>query len=163
MSPVPSTAALSTMRPLRSGQLVDPRRDERPQRAGQLGVAAAGRQPGQLDEEQRVAAAAVDELATLRSVDSAPALRSSTPQTSSVASSMPSGPSGTCSTSGRSTVGGHDEVGVGALGGDEQEREVRQRADDDPELVAQHRVGPVQVVERTGPSSGSGRGAAPCR
>ncbi len=108
-SAVPSTAALSMRRPLltpaagrcgrRSAPAASPAARCRQVAGGRL--ASSTRNSGLPPPRSTM-------VATLRSVDlGGQQLAPEIEQTSAVESSMPSGPSGTCSTSGRSTGGGH--------------------------------------------------------
>ncbi len=134
-------------RPLRRRQLVEAGGDEGAQRPGELGVlGAGGGQSGQLDEEQRVAAATGDELGHRPvAVVGRAALEEAADQ-------------------GRRLLDAeraerhlqHDraldcrwpvDIGVRSLARDHQERQLGQRAHDDAELVAQARLGPLQVVD----------------
>ena len=144
---VPEDGGVVEDRPLDGRQLVDAGGDEGPQRAGQLGrVGAAGGQRRQLHQEQRVAAAAIDERldAALVVVGRLTTGQHAADQLEAVGA--------------LERAQGHldDErpfdrrrphhVRIGPLPGDEQEGAVAQRTHDDGEVVAQHRVGPLQVV-----------------
>ena len=134
-------------RPLGHRQLIDARRDQSPQRSGQVRHRAArGSEGGQLDEEQGVAAAAVDE----------PGDDPLTRLVTVAAFEDPAHELGGIVDAERAEWHLEDErtfdrrrphaVRIGPLPRDEQERQVRERADDHGELVAEGRIGPLQVV-----------------
>ena len=135
-------------RPLHAGQLVDAGGDQGAQRARQLRrVGAARRQRSQLDQEQRVASAAIDERLDAGVVVTA--LLSGGEHAADQLEAV--GPLE------RAERHLHDErpfdrwrplhVRIGPLPGDEEEGAVAQRPHDDGEVIAQHRVGPLQVVD----------------
>ena len=96
-------------------------------RAARRGV-HDGRQAGHLDEEERVATAAVDEVGDLASsVQHPSASRSRTPQTSAVASLAERRRAARGARAAGRAAGGHAELLVGALARDEQEWQVGQR------------------------------------
>ena len=132
---------------LRCRQLVDAGGDERPQRAGQIVAVARRGEAGQLDEEQRVPAAAGDEVGDDRLGVARCRRRSRMPHTSVVASSRFERPERDLHDERSLDRRRPDDAAVGPLRRDEQERQVRQRAHDDAELVAQRRIGPLQVVD----------------
>ena len=136
-------------RPLRRRQLVDAGGDEGPQRAGQLGrvgrsVAASA---GQLDEEQRVAAAAVDErldraIVVVDAVALARGCRGP-------ARGCPRARAGRAAPAARAAARPAAATPCrrrAAAPVTSRNGQVAQRAHDDGQLVAQRRVGPLQVV-----------------
>ena len=110
----------------------------------------ADRQGGQLDEEQRVAAAALDEIldeVVNRRLAVAVTLDQQTNQGAGVGDGEGSE---RYPQQQRPVEKGRrpEQIVVGALAGDDKERQVGQRANDDGEQVADHRVGPLQVVDQ---------------
>ena len=111
---VPEHGGVVEDRPLHGRQLVDAGGDEGPQRARQLRRVGAARRRAPPARPGTAGCRRRDRRAPRRRRSSSPGSRlASMLRTRSRQSARSSGPSGTCTTSGRSTVGGHSTSGSG--------------------------------------------------
>ncbi len=134
----------------RRRQLVEAGGDEGAQRTWQVRLRRrTDGQGGELDEEQRVAAAPLDEILDER-IDWEIGVAIAFEQLPNERGGVGEGERAERDTQEQRAVEQRrrpHEVVVGALAGDQQERQVGERTDDDGEEVAQRRVGPLQVVD----------------